>query len=174
MSGSSADAARLAARLRVGVGFAATPLAQAVESANLYRAAAQQCGWSPSCEQLLYRIPVHIGTTDAEALDTLDPEAFIVGQPPPAAANALRASNYRSATSAPSRSRGEMSVEARIEAGQLLIGSPETIVSQIVRLQTALGPGVLDLHFPDLARDALLSALELFGTRVLPSLHSLG
>jgi alkanesulfonate monooxygenase SsuD/methylene tetrahydromethanopterin reductase-like flavin-dependent oxidoreductase (luciferase family) len=173
MSGSSPDAAALAARLRVGVGFAATPLTQAVESAGLYRAAAEKCGWEPSREQVLYRIPVHIGTTDAEARDTLDPEAFIVGQPKPAAANALRASSYRTASVAQSRPRGEMSIETRIESGQLLIGSPDTLMCQIERLQVALRPGVLDLHFPDLGRDALLHALELFGTRVLPRIQSL-
>lgn len=173
MSGSSRDAASLAARMHVGVGFAATTLAQAVDSVCHYRreAGEAEAGWRPTRDHVLYRIPVHIGRTDAEAYATLDPEAFIVGQPVAAAAQALRQSSFRATP--PTTPRGTSSVESRIESGELLIGSPDSILSQIERLCERLQPGILDLHFPDLGRDAMLRALELFGGEVLPRLHQL-
>ena len=183
MSGSSPDAAALAARMRVGVGFAATTLTSARECACQYRSHAAAAGWHPTSEQVLYRISIHIGKTDAEAYATLDPEAFIVGQPTASVSQALRQSSYRassSATRTPTRTpaptpapRGAASVEARVESGQLLIGSPDSVLRQIERVHRALQPGILDLNFPDLDRDAMLPALELFGRRVLPALQAM-
>ncbi len=172
MSGSSPDAAALAARMRVGVGFAATTLAKALESVCLYRRGAEAAGWSPTSEQILYRISIHIGNTDAEAYDTLDPEAFIVGQPTASVGQALRQSSY-GAGRAPVRAAAGSDVQARIDNGQLLVGSPDSVLKQIERVQGALQPGILDLNFPDLDRDAMLRALDLFGTRVLPRMHEL-
>jgi hypothetical protein len=62
-------------------------------------------------------------------------------------------------------------VEARVERGQLLLGSPNTVRAQTERIKSVLNPGVLDLHFPDLDRDSIMHALDLFGTRVLPRLQ---
>jgi alkanesulfonate monooxygenase SsuD/methylene tetrahydromethanopterin reductase-like flavin-dependent oxidoreductase (luciferase family) len=174
MSGSSRDAAALAARARVGVGFAATTLEQARESACHYCEQAQVSGWSPTREHILYRIPVHIASTDSEAYETLDPEAFIVGQPATSANQALGQSQYRTTSVArkPAPQPNTRSdVEARVERGQLLLGSPNTVLTQIERITSVLNPGILDLHFPDLDRDSIMHALDLFGTRVLPRLQ---
>jgi alkanesulfonate monooxygenase SsuD/methylene tetrahydromethanopterin reductase-like flavin-dependent oxidoreductase (luciferase family) len=174
MSGSSREASALAARARVGVGFAATSLDHACASARHYQCQAEAAGWHPTREHVLYRVPVHLARTDAEAYDTLDPEAFIVGQPAAGVGQALGQSHYR-ADAAGRRSastpKSRTDVQARIERGQLLVGSPETVLRQIERIGDRLDPGVLDLHFPDLDREAILRALELFGTRVLPRLH---
>ncbi len=176
MSGSSADAAALAARMRVGVGFAATTLEKALESACLYRSQAETAGWSPTPEQVLYRISIHIGRTDSEAIDSLDPEAFIVGQPTANVSQALRQSSYgagRTNVRPAGIPSARSDLQARIDNGQLLVGSPDSVLKQIERVQCTLQPGILDLNFPDLDRDAILRALELFGTRVLPHVHAM-
>jgi alkanesulfonate monooxygenase SsuD/methylene tetrahydromethanopterin reductase-like flavin-dependent oxidoreductase (luciferase family) len=176
MSGSSRDAAAFAARARVAVGFAATTIAQACESLRHYCDQAAASGWGPTREQVLYRIPVHIARTDTEARETLDPEAFIVGQPVTSAQQALSQSNYR-ASSASGTGRlpptGQSDVDTRVERGQLLLGSPDTVLKQIARIKRDLDPGILDLHFPDLNRDSIMHAVELFGTRVLPRMQQL-
>jgi alkanesulfonate monooxygenase SsuD/methylene tetrahydromethanopterin reductase-like flavin-dependent oxidoreductase (luciferase family) len=174
MSGSSPEAAALAARMRVGVGFAATTLDNAVESARQYRSHAESAGWTPGADHVLYRIQVHIGQTDADAYASLDPEAFIVGQPSTNVGEALRHSSYRAASGARgTATRSTPNVQARIDNGQLLIGSPDSVLRQIERLHCRLQPGILDLNFPDLARDSMLRALDLFGAQVLPRVHSL-
>jgi alkanesulfonate monooxygenase SsuD/methylene tetrahydromethanopterin reductase-like flavin-dependent oxidoreductase (luciferase family) len=54
------------------------------------------------------------------------------------------------------------------------IGGPDTIVEQIKRCREEVGAGVLDLslHPPGSTDvDALMSAIELFGKKVLPRIH---
>ena len=63
--------------------------------------------------------------------------------------------------------------DSQIDRGQLLLGSPATVLSQIERIQSRIKPGVLDLHFPDLDRDAIMRAVELLGREVVPAVHAL-
>ena len=61
----------------------------------------------------------------------------------------------------------------RIELGQLLVGSPQTVLKQICAIRDALGCGILDLIFQPVGRDKTLKAIELFGTKVLPRIRCL-
>ena len=63
-------------------------------------------------------------------------------------------------------------LDERIEQGQLLAGSPATVLSQIQAVQQQLGPGTLDLTFSPVGRDKTLKAIELFGEQVLPRMHA--
>jgi hypothetical protein len=64
------------------------------------------------------------------------------------------------------------SIEERIELGQILCGSPETILQQARRVKQETGAGTLDLIFTG-DRDQTLRQIELFGTRVLPGLKEI-
>src|ERR1700761_2027363 len=61
--------------------------------------------------------------------------------------------------------------EAEVERGSLYIGSPETVARQMTSAIQALGVGRFDLIYSSggaLSASARLSAVELYGTRVVP------
>jgi alkanesulfonate monooxygenase SsuD/methylene tetrahydromethanopterin reductase-like flavin-dependent oxidoreductase (luciferase family) len=62
-------------------------------------------------------------------------------------------------------------VTERIEKGQIVLGSPETVWKQICRVRDEVGAGILDL-FPLVPIPARTRhSIELFGARLLPRLH---
>ena len=63
-------------------------------------------------------------------------------------------------------------IEERIENGQVLCGSPDSILDQARRVKAETGAGTLDLVFTG-DRDQTLRQIELFGTQVLPRLKDL-
>ena len=64
-------------------------------------------------------------------------------------------------------------LEDRIALGQLITGSPETVIRQIRSIRDELGCGVLDLVFQPVGDDKVRKAIELFGTKVLPRIREL-
>ena len=64
MSGSSPEAGELAARQRIGLGFAFTTIGAAAKAAAYYRAQAQAQGWSPTPDDIIYRVGFHVAETD--------------------------------------------------------------------------------------------------------------
>ena len=74
------------------------------------------------------------------------------------------------------RQRGRLEtyeLEKRIEFGQLLAGSPDTVLSQVRWIRDELGAGILDLIFQPVGRDKQRKSMELFGTQVLPRMRDL-
>jgi alkanesulfonate monooxygenase SsuD/methylene tetrahydromethanopterin reductase-like flavin-dependent oxidoreductase (luciferase family) len=69
------------------------------------------------------------------------------------------------------QSRGE--VRDRIDKGQVLVGTPDTIIKQAKRIRDMLGCGILDLSIAVQMGDKTLRSIEMFGTKVLPRLHEL-
>jgi alkanesulfonate monooxygenase SsuD/methylene tetrahydromethanopterin reductase-like flavin-dependent oxidoreductase (luciferase family) len=61
----------------------------------------------------------------------------------------------------------------RVDKGQLLVGSPDTVIKQIKRITAQLGVGVLDLVVPGQLGDKTLRSIELIGTKVLPRIREL-
>jgi alkanesulfonate monooxygenase SsuD/methylene tetrahydromethanopterin reductase-like flavin-dependent oxidoreductase (luciferase family) len=183
MSISSPEAAELAAARRISGGLAVTTLDRARESVRVYREAAREHDWEPSADQLLYRIAVHVADSDDQAREEWAPLAAAHGHAGGlrlSAANravddAAAGAGYYGRDAARQRSRIQAGgdIDERIETGQLMLGSPETVVGQVERLGRELGVGILELAFvspnPALSRHSL----ELFGTRVLPRMHEL-
>jgi alkanesulfonate monooxygenase SsuD/methylene tetrahydromethanopterin reductase-like flavin-dependent oxidoreductase (luciferase family) len=56
----------------------------------------------------------------------------------------------------------------RVKLGQLLIGSPETVIKQIEKIRDNLGPGILDLTNAGEMGDKTIKSMELMATKVLP------
>ena len=179
MSASSPEAGDFAARHRVSVGFALTTLPLARDAARYYREQAQLAGWEPVPEDVLYRLLVHVADSDEQAMEDVAASPVAELRIPFALANraldnAAAGAGYYGRDEAAQRARlRPYDLHERIELGQLVVGSPETVIKQIRSLQAELGAGVLDLTFSPVGPDKTRKAIELFGSKIIPVMHEL-
>lgn len=179
MSGSSPEQGEFAARRRLGVGFAVTTVPLAREAARHYREQAHLAGWEPTPDHVLYRATVYVADTDQQALEDLESSGGADRRPShssnnKALAEAVAGTGYYGRDAARQRARVQVrELRERIELGQFLVGSPDTVLAQAAAIRRELGAGILEVSFPPLARDKVLRAIELFGTNVLPRMREL-
>jgi alkanesulfonate monooxygenase SsuD/methylene tetrahydromethanopterin reductase-like flavin-dependent oxidoreductase (luciferase family) len=179
MSGSSPESGELAARHRLSLGFAFTTVPLARDAARYYREQAAMVGWEPTPDDVLYRVAVHVAESDERAIEDLRASGADQRRPAYSTSNraldnAVASAGYYGRDTATQRSRLEThELPERIELGQLLVGSPDTVVSQIRIIRDELGAGILDLMFRPVGREKTLGAIELFGTEVLPRIREL-
>ncbi len=180
MSGSSPESAMFAARQRVSLGLAVTTLPAATEAATLYRAKAREAGWEPGRDDVLYRLSFHVADTDEQAARDFDESHSRPQRASPIALNrALEAmvaeTGYYGVDTKRQRARvlREAGIRDRVEAGQLLIGSPATVVAQAKIIAERMRPGVLDLVSAFQIGAPTDRSIELFGTEVLPRLREM-
>lgn len=180
MSGSSPESAAFAAQSRIGLGLAVTTLPAAIESARLYRDTAASCGWQPKPDDVLYRLGFHVAETDEQARSDLEESTKLPQRGSPVVANrALEAviaeTGYYGADVDSQRARmlTRNDVDKRIELGQMLLGSPDTVLSQIETIHRRLGPGILDLPPAFQLDERTTRSIELMGEKVLPRIRSL-
>jgi alkanesulfonate monooxygenase SsuD/methylene tetrahydromethanopterin reductase-like flavin-dependent oxidoreductase (luciferase family) len=180
MSTASPEAGDFAARNRLGAGFAFTTVQMAAKAADHYRAQCRVHGWEPTPDDIIYRLAMHVADTDDEALD--DMQAAAGGLPSlglsfrnRAVEQAAAESGYygRDIEGQRGRLQSRGAIADRIERGQLLVGSPDTVLKQIARIKEILGAGVLDLVVASQLGDKTARGIELFGTKVLPRMHNL-
>jgi alkanesulfonate monooxygenase SsuD/methylene tetrahydromethanopterin reductase-like flavin-dependent oxidoreductase (luciferase family) len=180
MSTASPEAGEFAAKNRIGAGFAFTTLQIATKAAQFYREKCNEYGWTPEPEQIVYRLGMHCAEDDDEAIEDLRS----AGGGQPAVGLSFRNRSVESAVAESGfygrdlenqrgrlQSRGE--VASRIEKGQVLVGTPDTILKQIKRIRDELGCGVLDLSLGAQLGDKTRKSIELFGEKVLPRMHEL-
>lgn len=191
MSASSPESGEYAARNRIGAGFAVTTLPLAREASKRYREIANECGWDPAPDDIIYRVGIQVAETDEEAMEpppgprVETRAAQTAGAASPAVragfatANAsiddavAQAGYYgRDIENQRARVRRSGSLEERIENGQIICGSPDTVLRQCQRIKEETGAGILDLIFAG-GREHTLRSIELFGDKVLPRLHEL-
>jgi alkanesulfonate monooxygenase SsuD/methylene tetrahydromethanopterin reductase-like flavin-dependent oxidoreductase (luciferase family) len=179
MSGSSPESGELAARHRLHLGLAFTTVPLAREAARHYRQQAEAAGWHPTSDHVLYRLPVHVADTDEQALRDLETSPAAAGPAAYTASNravneAVASAGYFGRDAAIQRGRLQhRALQERIELGQLLVGSPETVLAQIRAIRRELDAGILDLNFLAVSRDTILRSIELFGSKVLPRIREL-
>jgi alkanesulfonate monooxygenase SsuD/methylene tetrahydromethanopterin reductase-like flavin-dependent oxidoreductase (luciferase family) len=179
MSGSSPEAGEFAARKRLRLGFAFTTVPIAKEGVRHFREHAHAAGWDPTPEHVLYRLQVHVADTDDQAMEDVMGSAAAAPRHSFALSNraldeAVTSSGFYGRDTATQRGRLRLrAVDERIELGQLLVGGPDRVLSQIKWIKDELGAGVLDLGFSPVGRDKMLHAIELFGTKVVPRMHEL-
>jgi len=177
MSASSPEAGEWAAKNHIGVGFAVTTVPIAKKAAIHYREQAALAGWQPTPDHVLYRLGVHVADTDEQAMIDLQQSSVAVSVPRlsntnSALAEAVAKSGYHGRDAATQRGRaGSFGLNERIESGQLLAGSPATVIAQIKTIKDELGAGILDMTFQTVGRERTLHAIELFGTQVLPRIR---
>jgi alkanesulfonate monooxygenase SsuD/methylene tetrahydromethanopterin reductase-like flavin-dependent oxidoreductase (luciferase family) len=180
ISAATPESGEFAARNRFGVGFAFTTVQIASPAAAYYRQQAAEAGWTPTPDHVIYRLSFHCAETDEQAIDELASSGLTAAVGLTMTNKALEAavagSGYYGRDIETQRarlqSRGE--IHERIEKGQLLAGSPDTIMKQIRRIQDEIGAGMLDLTLgaPHLGEKTQRS-IEMFGTKVLPRLREL-
>ena len=180
MSGRARRSAAFAARNRISLGLAVTTVPQAAKSVAIYREAAREAGWAPQPENILYRLSFHVADSDAQARVDLDDSAQQPQRMSPVRANpaleaAVAATGYYGADLSKQRARVLLSqgIEERIAAGQIIIGSAETVRSQIRDIADKLGVGVLDLVPAFQSGEPTFRSIRLFGEKVLPHLRDL-
>jgi alkanesulfonate monooxygenase SsuD/methylene tetrahydromethanopterin reductase-like flavin-dependent oxidoreductase (luciferase family) len=179
MSGSTPESGEFAARLHLGLGLAFTTVPLAKESARYYREQAAAFGWQPGSDDVLYRAQVCVADTDDLARATIEP--YFTTGPRRARGvgiqDALSASGFfgRDAATHASRelTRPHASFDEAVELGQIVCGSPPTVLAQLKRIQAEVGAGIVDLSFQSGAMPftPALHSLELFAKEVLPCLH---
>lgn len=180
MSGSSPESAEFAARNRISLGLAVTTVPRAAKSVALYRERAHAAGWAPQPENILYRLAFHVAASDAQARADLEDSRRLSQRLSPIKANpgleaAVATTGYYGSNIADQRERvlESHSVDERIAAGQIIIGSADSVLSQIRHIADRLGPGVLDLVPAFQTGNPTLSSIRLFGDRVLPRIRDL-
>ena len=178
MSGSSPESGEWAAKQRINIGLAVTTLPLAIRAAAYYREQAEAAGWQPTPDNVLYRVVAHVAETDEQALADLQvpgvaPAVRLTGANAALEAAAIGAGYYGRDREAQSTRHRVGAVHDRIQKGQLVAGSPETVFEQIRVIHREIGAGILDVTFQAVSREKSLRAVELFGTRVLPRLRDL-
>ena len=178
MSGSSPESADFAGRNRVSLGLAVTTLPLATESANRYRAAASEAGWTATPENVLYRLGFHVADSDEQAAADFEASHARRQRGSPVLANqALEATiagtGYYGADHARQgdRVRGHLELADRLELGQIMLGSPATVLAQAQRIRRQLGAGIFDVIPAFELGDRTLHSMELFASKVLPQLR---
>jgi alkanesulfonate monooxygenase SsuD/methylene tetrahydromethanopterin reductase-like flavin-dependent oxidoreductase (luciferase family) len=198
ISASSPESGEFAAHHRLGAAFAFTTLQIAAEGAKYYRARCHKEGWEPKPDQMIYRLAVHVAETDEQAIEDMvraggEVSSSAGGPVSEGSRNSLFNRNVEKAVAASGyfgrdiatqqarlRSRGDLDrvqsrdeLISRVDKGQLLVGSPLTVLKQIKRITAQLGVGVLDLVVPSQLGDKALRTIELLGTKVLPRIREL-
>ncbi len=177
MSGSSPESGEFAAKNHVGLGFAVTTIPLATKAAAHYREHASKAGWTPTPNDVIYRCAIHVADTDEQA------QADMANMPPqrrfsisnPALEQAVAGTSYygRDAEAQRGRVGRPGAVKDAVENGQIMLGSPETVMKQIGRVRDEIGAGILDLIFMHPVDDKARHAIELFGAKILPRLHDM-
>src|SRR5262249_2121600 len=151
ISGSSPESGELAARRHLHLGFAFTTVPIASKAARYFREQAHQEGWEPTPDHVLYRVGMHIADTDEEAMNDLVASGAGTRRASFARSNRVPdetapQSGYYGRDPEGQRARLQtLDLDQRIEEGQLLVGSPDKVVSQIKWIRDQMGAGILDL-----------------------------
>ena len=180
MSGSSPESASFAARNRISLGLAVTTVPQAAVSIACYREAARAAGWTPQPDNILYRLSFHVAESDGRARADLEESRRLPQRLSPVKANleleaAVASTGYYGTDVSKQRARVLQSqgVDDQIAAGQIVIGSADTVQSQIAQIAERLGAGVLDLVPAFQSGETTLRSIRLFGEEVLPRIRDL-
>ena len=178
MSGSSPESAAFAGHNQVSLGLAVTTLPLATEAVGRYRAAANEAGWTPAPGHVLYRLGFHVADSDEQAAADFDASHARRQRGSPILANqALEATiagtgYYGSDLDRQSgRVRRHFGLDERLELGQIMLGSPATVLAQAQRIRRQLGAGIFDLIPAFELGERTLNSMALFANKVLPKLR---
>jgi alkanesulfonate monooxygenase SsuD/methylene tetrahydromethanopterin reductase-like flavin-dependent oxidoreductase (luciferase family) len=180
MSGSSPESTAFAARNRVSLGLAVTTLPAAAKAAQLYREQARLADWEPAADDVLFRISFHVADTDEQALADYEESRRRPQRGSPVMANrpleaAVARAGYYGGDVSHQRERvlEDRGLKDRIALARLLIGSPDTVLSQIAAIARELRPGVLDAVSAFQLGERTDRSIVLFGENVLPRIREM-
>jgi alkanesulfonate monooxygenase SsuD/methylene tetrahydromethanopterin reductase-like flavin-dependent oxidoreductase (luciferase family) len=176
MSAASPEAGEFAARNHLGAGFAFTTVPIAKKAVTHYRACAAEAGWEPTDDHVIYRPLFHVADTDEQAfadMATLPPRMNLASQNKGISDAILKSVYYGSDVVGQRQRNARRELGERIELGQVLVGSPDTVFKQVKRIREELGAGVVDLVVGVQLGEKTMRSIELFGTKVLPRIKEL-
>ncbi len=133
----------------------------------------------PTADDLLFRLSFHVADTDDQALADYEESQRRPQRGSPVTANpAIEAAvsqlgYYGADVRQRERVLEEHSLKDRIALGRIIIGSPDTVVSQIAAIAHALRPGVLDAVSAFQLGERTDRSIALFGEKVLPRIREL-
>ena len=169
--GTSREAGDFAARNKIGLGVSYGPFDVMGKATGYYREQCARYGWQPGPEQIIFRANIVLAETDADAQRAMEAyparAPFSMGAGVATALTQLDARNIAGVSRAPSVNRA-LPIN--------FIGGPDTVVAQIRACREQTGAGIIDLGFNTPGTNdpnALLKALEMFGTQVLPRIREL-
>jgi alkanesulfonate monooxygenase SsuD/methylene tetrahydromethanopterin reductase-like flavin-dependent oxidoreductase (luciferase family) len=170
--GTSAEAGEFAARHRIGIGLSYGNFAAMGKANTYYRERCAHYGWEPGPDDVIYRANMILGETDdaAEAaLARRDKQA-----PFPVRAE------LRDALIEADSTRNVAGEKRPANVGGVLpisfCGGPDRIIEQLRQCREEVGAGVVDLSLQDPGTvdvDAMMTALDLFGRKVLPRIREI-
>ena len=149
----------------------------AATAARHYRERAAHYGWEPSPDHVLYRLMVHVAETDDQAYDDLVTGGMAGPREPFSTANAAvdnaaADAGYYGRDISTQRARHESyALDERVRRGQVILGSPDTILERIRWIKQEVGIGIIELNFQGLRQGKTEKAMELFAKKVLPVIH---
>ena len=174
MSGSSPEAGAFAARNQIGIGFAFTTVPLARKAVQHYRDCARAADWEPAAENVIYRALFHVADTDEQAfedMDTLPPRVNFADQNRAVSEAVLQSGYYGTDIVGQRQRNARRELAERIELGQVIVGSPDTVLKQVRRIRDELGAGILDLVVGVQLGERTMHSIELFGSKVLPRMR---
>jgi alkanesulfonate monooxygenase SsuD/methylene tetrahydromethanopterin reductase-like flavin-dependent oxidoreductase (luciferase family) len=179
MSGSSPESGEFAARNRIGLGFAFTNVPLAKKAAAHYREHAARAGWTPTGDDVIYRVLVHVADSDEQALEDITRAMQSGPRTGLSMANrtlegAVADAGYYGRDRDAQRQRLMPSgLQDRIDTGQIVLGGPDTVVRQVETIWRELGAGIIDFTIAHDMGEKTLHAIELLGTKVLPRMREM-
>ncbi|MGY4711522.1 LLM class flavin-dependent oxidoreductase [Mycolicibacterium sp. CBM1] len=178
LSANSVSSAQFAARMRCDVGVSYYSAEQAAPSIAAYRQAAEEHGWTPTADNIVYRQFVYVAETDEQAREEVlaanwphgsgmfssrNPELMTVM----ATAGAAQAGAPKGFVADPSKAPSPF--------GSAWVGSPETVIEKIRAAQQVLGMGRVELTLAGIAgscsHEQILRGIKLIGKEIIPELH---
>jgi alkanesulfonate monooxygenase SsuD/methylene tetrahydromethanopterin reductase-like flavin-dependent oxidoreductase (luciferase family) len=146
-----------------------------------YRAAAEEDGYEPDPELLVFSAPVFVAESDAVALKeargpvewlfhkalNLTPEIF---WPP----GYMSPSSLRGMLQSGMKAYPATSYEELLEQRYVLVGSPETVAEQIEELRREMGFGAMNvlIAIGDMTHEQTTRSTELFASKVMPQFRT--
>jgi alkanesulfonate monooxygenase SsuD/methylene tetrahydromethanopterin reductase-like flavin-dependent oxidoreductase (luciferase family) len=147
-SGNSDESAVFAGKHRLGMGISFAPPKIIARWVELYREAADEAGWTPGPEHILYRGNCHVAASDAEAHEDIKGHAPAFEIDP----------------------EGPLAYIAR----PYFLGSPATVIEQAAVLRD-LGVGVIDMAVSagigEIDYEQQADVMTQFAEDVLPTIH---
>jgi alkanesulfonate monooxygenase SsuD/methylene tetrahydromethanopterin reductase-like flavin-dependent oxidoreductase (luciferase family) len=187
MSASNEESAEFVAKTRAIMGVTLIQdIAAAKRAIEHFKSVARIYGWEPTPDDILVGQQICIADTDEEARELMASAQTYFHQTLMRANRTaqqlvLQQSRYYTESDAGEKFQKRLAtlrgrtVEEQVEAGSIICGSPESVVSQITRLHKELGCGLLNLtvKIGNLPTSAVRHGMELFRDRIAPHVSGL-
>lgn len=175
LSGNSIGSAKFAARIKANLGISFLPAEGAAACVAAYYEAAEEAGWTPTPDNILYRQFAWIAESDAEAEKQVSDIGWpgIMGMNNPAIYPVMGAAGAAMA-GVPKGVVPDMSKAPALFA-EPWIGSADTVLAGIHEVAQQVGFGRVELNFTGFgsaSHESVLGTIEYAGEALLPSLHA--